>query len=130
MRDRVWCSERGSLTVPAVFGVGVLLFVFVVVAQFVAWQYTRGAVRAAAQEAARAAAPLEAPVGVCADRFVAVRDQVLGGSLGSGVGAPRCLVGPDRVVVEVDVRFEAWLPLLADSSATLVVVAVREVEPE
>ncbi len=123
-------DERGSLTVPALFAIGVLLLVFVLVAQLVAWEYTRGAVRAAAQEAARAVVPLDASIVQCVDRFEQVRQQVLGGSLGAGVGTPRCAIGPDRVTVEVDVRFESWLPLLSDSTTTVAVIAVREVDPE
>ena len=95
-------------------------------AQFTVWQYGRGVVRTAAIEAARAAAPDGAPAGSCERRFDDVRATLLGGAVGDGIGAPRCLITDDRVVVSVSVTFRAWLPISPDWSFDVVAVATRE----
>jgi hypothetical protein len=102
-----------------------LLF-FTLLAQFAVWQYGRGAVRAAAQEAARAAAPLGAPPDACARRFDQVRSGLLGGRLGDGVGPVRCQVTGSVVEVTAEVTFERWLPISPDWSFTVTAVAVKE----
>jgi hypothetical protein len=104
---------------------GALVF-FTLLAQFAVWQYGRGAVRAAAQEAARAAAPLEAPPDACTRRFDQVRSGLLGGALGDGVGPVRCEVTDGLVQVRADVTFERWLPISPDWSFTVTAVAVKE----
>jgi hypothetical protein len=105
---------------------GVALVFFTLLTQFSVWQYGRGAVRAAAQEAARAAAPLHAGSEACRDRFDEVRTGLLGGPLGDGVGPVRCDVGGTVVAVSVDVVFRRWLPLSPDWSFTVSAVAVKE----
>ncbi len=123
-------DERGSITLPAVASLGLVLVAFVVVAQFASWQYARGALRAAAQEAAADAAVLASEPGRCEATFDAVRADLLGGSLGAGVGPVRCDVGADIVVVEVDARFDSWLPFVPDGATSVRAVAVREQDPE
>ncbi len=109
---------------------GLFMVFFTLFAQFAVWQYGRGAVRSAALEAARAASPLDAPPGACERRFLDVRDGLVGGSIGSQISPPRCLVGVDVVTVESDVRFEPWLPISPGWSFTVSATAVREVAPE
>ena len=105
---------------------GVALVFFTLLAQFAVWQYGRGAVRAAAQEAARAAAPLGAGPEACSARFDQVRRGLLGGGLGDGVGPVRCSVGGPVVEVSVDVAFRRWLPISPDWSFTVTAVVVKE----
>lgn len=107
-------------------GIGALLLTLTFFVQIVAWQYARGVVRSAAMEAARAAAPVDADPGACLRRFETVRDQLLGGNLGDGVGPARCDVGDDEVAVSVDVRLEGWLPGSPDWVFTVDGIAVRE----
>lgn len=104
---------------------GALLF-FTLLAQFAVWQYGRGAVRAAAQEAARAAAPLGAPPDACTRRFDEVRSGLVGGRLGDGIGPVACEVTGGLVRVRADVRFERWLPISPDWTFTVTAVAVKE----
>lgn len=119
-------TQRGSASIGAVAGIGALLLTLTFFVQIVAWQYARGVVRSAAMEAARAAAPVDADPGACLRRFDAVRDQLLGGNLGDGVGQARCVVGDDEVSVAVDVRLEGWLPGSPDWVFTVDGTAVRE----
>lgn len=121
-------AERGSTVVATVLAFGFGLLVFTLLAQFVVWQYGRGAVRAAAQEAARAAAPLDAAPGACAERFEQVRSGLLAGTIGDGVGTARCTSTGGLVTVTVDVRFQRWLPISPDWAFTVTAVAVEEVE--
>lgn len=106
------------------------LVFFTLFTQFAVWQYGRGAVRSAALEAARAAAPLEALPGACQRRFESVTSGLLGGPLGDQVSPPRCDIGTDVVEVSADVRFDPWLPISPGWSFTVTATAARESVPE
>lgn len=105
---------------------GVALVFLTLLAQFSVWQYGRGAVRSAAQEAARAAAPLGAGPEACRARFDQVRSGLLGGRLGDGVGPVRCSDRGAWVEVSAEVTFSRWLPVSPDWSFTVTAVAVKE----
>lgn len=122
--------ERGSATITTLVAFGLFLTFFVTFAQYSVWLYGRGTVRSAALEAARAASPLEALPGSCERRFDDVRSGLLGGSLGEQVGAARCDIGVELVVVTADVDFEPWLPVSPGWSFTVTATSVRETEPE
>ncbi len=85
-------------------GIAMMFFAFVLITQFAVWQYGRGAVQSAANEAARASAGFGADPGVCLEVFEAARGDLLGGSLGDGVGSPRCTVTGEFSEVVVPVR--------------------------
>ncbi len=111
---------------PGVVGIAMLFVAFVLIAQFAVWQYGRGAVQAAANDAVRAAAAYQAQPGTCEAAFQAARADLLGGSIGDGVGAPQCLVGPEFAEAIVPVTFERWLPLSPDWTFEVRAVAARE----
>lgn len=117
------------MTVPAVAAIGVLLFSFVMVAQFATWIYAGGALRASVQAAARAAAPIDADFGSCAAAFTRTRDQLLGGEVGRSVGPVSCEASDTTVTATVDARFESWFPVMPGWETTVTAVAVREVDP-
>ncbi len=105
------------------------LLVFVTgLAQVAVWQYTRGVVRSAAQEAARAAS-IDPATGVCERRFGSVVGGLLAGPLGDQVGSPRCTVEGDTVSVTSTVRLERWLPISPDWTFDVQAIAVRERTP-
>lgn len=106
------------------------LVFFTLFTQFAVWQYGRGAVRSASLEAARAAAPLDAPPEACERRFDSVLAGLLGGSLGDQVSAPNCVLGADVIEVTAEVRFDPWLPMSPGWSFTVRTTAAREVAPE
>lgn len=122
-------TQRGSLTLPAIASIGILLVIFVVVFQFTLWIYGHGALRLAVQEAARATAPLDADADDCRRHFDHVRSQLLGGALGDGVSPVRCTVNAERVQVEVTAHFESWFLFMPGWDAEVAAIAVKEVEP-
>jgi hypothetical protein len=119
-------AERGSTVAASVAAFGIALYVFTLLAQFAVWQYGRGAVRSAAQEAARAGALLGADAADCRQRFDEVRRGLLGGAMGEGVGPVACRFEDGAVVVRVEVRFTRWVPVSPDWSFQVTAVAVSE----
>lgn len=102
------------------------MIVFLLFVQVAVWQYARGALRAAAMEAARAEAPYLAPEGACQRRFDSTREALLGGAIAQQVGPASCVVTDEFVTVRVDANLEGWLPISPDWSFTVEAVAVRE----
>jgi hypothetical protein len=123
-------SERGAILLPGVFGIGMMFFAFVLITQFAVWQYGRAAVQSAANDAARAAAAFGAEPGTCERAFEAARGDLLGGSMGDGVGAPRCTVGGEFAEVVVPVTFNRWLPVTPDWNLEVRANAAVERLPE
>ncbi|MDX1659733.1 MAG: hypothetical protein R3343_13000 [Nitriliruptorales bacterium] len=110
-------DERGSVTLPTVYGIGLTLVLFVVIANLVAHQYGHGALRAVADEAARAGARTTA---AAADAVAACRRTAevrRAGLLSERLGREpvvRCGVDGDRIVVTAEATFPGWLPLVPD----------------
>ncbi len=123
-------NQRGSATITTLVAMGMFLIILTLFTQFAVWQYGRGVLRSAALEAARSEAVLDAGEGACVRRFEQVSGDLLGGSMGEGVGAVHCKLLDDRVVVTVSARFERWLPISPDWAFTVTAVAAREVVPE
>ncbi len=123
-------DERGSAALTSVAAMGMFLVMLTILVQFAAWQYGRGVLRSAALEGARAGSAFGVPAGLCERRFDEIRGDLLGGSMGDGVGPATCAVADDRVTVSVDARFEAWLPVMPGWSFTVTAVSTREVAPQ
>ncbi len=123
-------SERGSVALAGMAAISMLFIAFVIIAQFAVWQYGRGAVQASANEAARAGAGFEADSSDCYHAFQEARDDLLGGSLGDGVGTPRCTTGGEFAEVTVPVTFERWVPFSPDWTFEVRAIAATERLPE
>ena len=123
-------SERGAILVPGVVGIAMMFFAFVLITQFAVWQYGRGAVQAAANDAARSAAAYGAEPGTCEAVFGTARHDLLGGSMGDGVGVPRCGVGGEFAEIVVPVTFRRWLPISPDWNFEVRATAAVERLPE
>jgi hypothetical protein len=121
-------DELGSAAPAYVFAVGLSLIFFVLLVQFVVWQYGRGVVRAALDEGARVGAPAEAGLADCESRAVAVLADLLGGAMGDEV-AVRCTQAGSQVVAEATVTFRAWLPPSPDWSFRVAATARKESLP-
>ncbi len=121
-------DESGSAAPAYVFAVGLSLIFFVLLVQFVAWQYGRGVVRAALDEGARVGAPAEAGLGDCEARALDVLADLLGGTMGDEV-AVRCTQSGTQVVAEATVTFRAWLPPSPDWSFRVAASARKEALP-
>lgn len=124
-RARRLRDEAGSTTPAYVLALGTALIFFVVLVQFVTWQYGRGVVRAALDEAARAGAPAEATVADCETRAADVLGDLLGGAMGSEV-AVTCSETPTQIVAEANVTFRAWLDPSPDWTFRMTATARKE----
>ncbi|NNF56021.1 MAG: hypothetical protein HKN03_16465 [Acidimicrobiales bacterium] len=123
-------GERGSVALAGIAAISMMFIAFVLIAQFAVWQYGRGAVQSAANEAARASASFGADPGDCYRRFEDARGDLLGGSLGAGVGAPQCTIGGEFSEVIVPVTFKRWLPFSPDWSFQVRAISATERLPE
>ena len=121
-------DEAGSAVPAYVFAVGLSLIFFVLLVQFVVWQYGRGVVRAALDEGARVGAPAEAGPGDCEERALDVLTDLLGGAMGDEVSV-RCAQAGNQVVAEATVTFRAWLPPSPDWSFRVAASARKESLP-
>jgi len=114
-------SEEGVSTVATVLVMTLVLVFFVNLAQLVVWQYGRGSVRAAVDEAARAGAGTAGGLDACEQRADAVLRDLLGGSMGDEIRVS-CRDDGSAIVAEASVVFRSWMPPIPDwtftSSAT------------
>jgi hypothetical protein len=108
-----------------VYAVGLSLIFFVLLVQFVVWQYGRGVVRASLDEAARAGAPADAGPAECEARAASVLADLMGGPLGDDV-AVACTETANQVIAEAHVTFHAWLPLTPDWTFQVAATAHKE----
>lgn len=98
-----------------VLAMALVLVFFVNLAQLVVWQYGRGSVRAAVDEAARAGAGTAGGLGACEARAAAVLGDLLGGSMGDEVRVA-CRDAGAEIVAEASVVFRSWMPPTPDWS--------------
>jgi hypothetical protein len=121
--------EAGFSTVQYVAATGLSLLAFVALANLVVDLYARGAVRAAVDEAARAAAPVDVALDVCDRRAREVLAHLLGGRMSSGVRV-ECSESAGSVRARAEVVLPSWLPaVVPEWSFSLVGSAVKEREP-
>lgn len=121
-------GEAGEAVPAYVFALGLSLLFFVLLVQFVVWQYGRGVVRSALDEGARVGAPAEAGPGDCEARAHDVLADLLGGPMGAEVDV-RCRQTPTQMVAVANVTFRAWLPPSPDWSFEVAATARKEYLP-
>jgi hypothetical protein len=124
-------DERGMTTAQYVAGTAFSLLAFVLMANFIAFLYARGVVRAAVDEGARAGGRLAATEAECQARASDVLDDLLGGALGEEVRVT-CREDRDRDVMSAraDVVLRGWLPgVMPDWYFTLEAQSVKEGAP-
>lgn len=121
-------DEDGFLTVQFVAATGLSLLVLVMVANLIVFQYGRGVVRAALDEAVRTGSRATADVEQCLRRADDAIGDLLGGTLGDGV-AVRCEQSLGRVTATAEVHFAGWLPFVPDWDFEVAAVAVQETAP-
>lgn len=98
-------------------------------ANFVVHLYARGAIRAAVDEGARAAAPVDGTTGDCERRARDVLDVLMGGVLRRGVTVG-CVDDFGTVRAYADAVLPGWLPLVTpDWRFRLVGTVVKERDP-
>ena len=117
--------DRGAAFISLVVATGIVLVLVTAIMQVIVFQYGKGTVRAALDEAARSAARSPAVIETCQDRAANVLGDLLAGEMGDGV-VVTCLDAGDRVVVTANVHFDGWFGPLADYDATLTASAAKE----
>jgi hypothetical protein len=110
-------GEEGASSVATILVMTLVLVFFVNLAQLVVWQYGRGSVRAALDEAARAGAGTAGGLAACEERADAVLRDLLGGSMGDEVQVS-CRDDGSGIVAEASVVFRSWMPPMPDWTFT------------
>lgn len=118
-------DDEGAALISLVMATGIVLVLVTALLQVIVFQYGKGAVRAALDEAARSAARSPASVDTCQARAANVLGDLLGGDMGDGVEVS-CTDDADRVTVTAVVHFEGWFGALTDYDATLTASATKE----
>lgn len=110
-------GEDGASSVATILVMTLVLVFFVNLAQVVVWQYGRGSVRAALDEAARAGAGTAGGLAACEERAGAVLRDLLGGSMGDEIQVS-CRDEGSGIVAEASVMFRSWMPPMPDWTFT------------
>ncbi len=105
--------EHGFTSVQYVVSVAMSLGVLVMLVNLIVFQYGRGVVQAAAEEGARAGAPLGASVANCDVRARQMLDAGLARSMREGA-VIRCEPEGDWIVAHGSARFRSWVPMIPD----------------
>ncbi len=119
-------DQAGFATTEYVLAAGLALVFFTLLANLVVMQYTRGVLRAAADEGARRGAVyLVGDVAACEEAMRRVLDDLAGGPLISGVELGCVDVG--RVVrARAEAVLRGWLPGVPDLVVRMESAATRE----
>ncbi len=115
MTDPAQSSEEGFATAQYVVAVALSLVFLVMLVNVVVFQYGRGVVQAAADEGARAGAPIGADASTCRTRASEVLDAGLAESMRAGTTL-RCTVNGAWVESVATATFPAWMPMIPDWS--------------
>jgi Flp pilus assembly protein TadG len=124
-RPRRCRGDDGATFITLVVATGFVLVLLTGMIQVIVFQYGKGAVRAALDEAARSAARSPATVETCQARAANALGDLLGGDMGDGVNVS-CRDAGDHVVVTATVHFDGWFGALTDYDATLTASATKE----
>lgn len=123
-------NESGSAGLPLVVAAGLAFVVFVTLANVVTMQFTRLAVRAAAEEAVRAGSRADAPIAECESRARAVLDGLLGPDTRDDIALSCTVAGSPPVVhARADATLRPWAPGLPTWSLAVEAAAAQEVLP-
>ena len=129
MSERV-CADRlgaeaGQASVTYLLAIVLSMIVFVLMANLLMFLYARGVIRAAVDEGARAGAVANASVDECLARATDALDDLLGGTLGTGVQLSCEVVGAE-VVATADVVLSSPFAGVTDWAFTAVARASDE----
>lgn len=121
-------SEAGFTSVQSVAVMAMSLLALLALANFVVFQYGRGAVRAALDEAVRVGSRASASVAECEARAEDVLDDLLGGAMGAGVSVT-CQDTGQLIEARATATFSGWIPPVPDWTFTVAAAAVHERAP-
>ena len=121
-------DDRGSTTATAVAAVGLAMIVLVALVNFVVYQYGRGAVRSAIDQAARTGSRASATEATCEARANEALDTLLGGPMGDDITIT-CTDDGQHVTAFASGTFHGWLDIVPDWSWTIEATATKEQDP-
>lgn len=121
-------NDGGAATVAVLLGLSLLMLAFVGLANFLVYQYGRGALRTAVEQAARSGSRASADVADCEQRGHEAIDAVLGGSMGDDATLS-CSESGDAVTASATATFEGWIEIVPDWTVTVRATAQKEQEP-
>jgi hypothetical protein len=128
MRRRRARNEGGFVTAQAVLVYAFSLMTLVWLANFVVYQYGRGAVRAAIDEGARAGTRVDASAAACQARAQEALDGLFGGAMGRGITVS-CIDTGDKVLARATGTFTSWMAPVPDYTFSVTAVALRSKAP-
>jgi hypothetical protein len=117
--------DSGATFITLVVATAVVLILLTGIIQVIVFQYGKGTIRAALDEAARTGARAPASVVTCQERAGDVLADLLGGAMGEGVHVT-CVDTGDRMIATATVHFDGWFGALTDYNATLTASAAKE----
>lgn len=120
--------EAGFTTLQFIATAALGLFLFVLLANMIVFQYGKGVVRGALAEGVRAAAPSGAGSAECERAVENMLENLLGGSMGDGVHV-ECVDDGVEVVASADVTFGSWVVGVPDWSFHVSARSVKEIAP-
>lgn len=127
-RSRPRKGDRGAATIGVLLGLGLLMLAFIALANFVVFQYGRGALRTAVEQGVRSGSRASADLGDCEQRGNEAIDAVLGGSMGDDAELS-CSQSGDVVTATATATFEGWIDIVPDWDVTVSASAQKEQEP-
>ncbi len=107
---------------------GLLTFALVAFVNLAAYHYGRGALRAAADQAARAGSRASASAATCQQRGREALDSLLGGSLGQDATLT-CADDGEHVRATATGRFRGWVEAVPDRTFTVTATVRKEQGP-
>ncbi len=115
----------GFVTAQSVLAVAFSLVLFVLLCNAIVYQYGRGVIRDALDEAVRSGSRAGGSTASCQRAAEEVRRSLLGGPVGAHVTL-RCALAGDRVRASASGYLASWLPLVPDFPVALSATAVKE----
>jgi hypothetical protein len=121
-------DDRGASSAAFVAGMGFTFLVFVGLANLITYQYGRGAVRSAVDQAAHAGSRASATEATCQQRARDTLDSLIGGPLGNQVTVT-CTDDGDQVRATATATFNGWIELIPDWTFTVTATSTKETAP-
>jgi hypothetical protein len=107
---------------------GFTFLVFVGLANLVTYQYGRGAVRSAVDQAVHAGSRASATEATCENRARQALDALLSGPLGDDVTVT-CTDDGDQMRATATAKFTGWIEMIPDWTVTVTATATKETAP-
>ena len=99
------CRDSGATFITLVVATAVVLVLLTGIIQVITFQYGKGTVRAALDEAARSGARAPSSIAICQERASNVLSDLLGGSMGDGVRVA-CTDAGDRILIATSAGYD------------------------